>query len=150
MARVTVKDKGWEKLFKQFSNVKKFYTAVGYFDSDQGGDVVKKAVINEYGSRDNKRPPSRPFMRRAFDKSLPEIRNISDAEVGMIFDGRSTIDKSLKRIGEFMVGQIKKTIVNENWTPNADSTIAQKGSSQPLIDTGEMRNSPSHREFYNK
>ncbi len=147
MARMNVKDKGWEKLHKQLGKMKKAYTAVGYFDSDQGGEVVQKAIFNEYGT---KKIPSRPFMRRAFDKSLPEIRNICDAEAGMIFDGRSTIDKGLKRIGEFMVGQIKKTIVNENWTPNADSTIAQKGSSQPLIDTGEMRNSPSHREFYNK
>ena len=46
-----------------------------------------------------------------------------------------------KDIGAKSVGMIQQEIVDGNWTPNAPSTIAKKGSDHPLIDTGLMRQS---------
>jgi hypothetical protein len=42
---------------------------------------------------------------------------------------------------------IKKEIdTSPSWAePNSDYTIAQKGSSHPLIDTGKMRNNADYR-----
>ena len=40
---------------------------------------------------------------------------------------------------------MKATIGRGHFVPNAPNTIKQKGSSQPLIDTGRMRNSVSHK-----
>ncbi|EFA29062.1 conserved hypothetical protein, partial [Haemophilus influenzae HK1212] len=38
-------------------------------------------------------------------------------------------------------GDVQLNIARGNWVANAKSTIKQKGSSKPLIDTGKMRQS---------
>lgn len=46
-----------------------------------------------------------------------------------------------------MLGQnvVRRYFVEDNgWPPNAPSTIAQKGSDRPLIDTGELRKSVAY------
>ena len=43
------------------------------------------------------------------------------------------------RVGAFMAGGMKQRIADGIPPPNAPSTIAAKGSSKPLIDTGQLR-----------
>ena len=38
-------------------------------------------------------------------------------------------------------GYMQDNLTNGNWKPNAPLTIELKGSSHPLIDTGQMRQS---------
>lgn len=50
----------------------------------------------------------------------------------------------LKRIGVLILNEVNKNFVRGSndgnaWTPNAPATIARKGSSKPLIDTGNLR-----------
>ena len=42
-------------------------------------------------------------------------------------------------------GDMKKTIGRGKFKPNSPKTIKRKGSAQPLIDTGRMRASISHK-----
>lgn len=52
---------------------------------------------------------------------------------------------SENRLGHIMVGDIQKEITDLQEPPNAESTIKKKnGKSNPLIDTGIMRNSVKH------
>ena len=46
---------------------------------------------------------------------------------------------SYNRLGEIARGDIVKSITKLNTPPNAQRTIEQKGSSNPLIDTGFLR-----------
>ena len=53
--------------------------------------------------------------------------------------------QALEILGNKAEGDMKATIGRGHFVPNAPNTIKQKGSSQPLIDTGRMRNSVSHK-----
>ena len=48
-------------------------------------------------------------------------------------------DRKLKLIGLEQEAETKKTLTDLRTPPNAPSTIKAKGSSNPLIDTGELR-----------
>jgi len=57
-----------------------------------------------------------------------------------VLDGRSP-DRSLRRLGSVAVGDVQRTIRDIKQPPNAPSTIRKKGSDNPLIDTGRLRQS---------
>jgi len=59
-------------------------------------------------------------------------------------DGKNEI---LRIVGAFLEGQIKQTITRgrAEWPPLSPETIKRKGSSKPLIDTGKLRNSVTHK-----
>ena len=53
----------------------------------------------------------------------------------------STSEKVLDELGVFAKGMLQKEIKNGEFVANAPSTVAKKGSSRPLIDTGLLRQS---------
>ncbi|RLI74767.1 hypothetical protein DRO97_05075 [Archaeoglobales archaeon] len=56
-------------------------------------------------------------------------------------------EEILKKAGAFLEGAIKETITKgrPEWSPLKPETIKRKGSSKPLIDTGKLRASITHR-----
>lgn len=80
--------------------------------------------------------PARPFM---------DALNTHESDLGafcqMTVKNAEDACAAAKDIGAKSVGMIQQEIVDGNWTPNAPSTIAKKGSDHPLIDTGLMRQS---------
>jgi hypothetical protein len=88
--------------------------------------------------------PPRPVLEPAIDAHRDEIAEQLQKAALLALDGssRGTL-AALKRAG--MTGQnvARAWFVDEqnNWPENADATIAAKGSSRPLIDTGTMRKS---------
>lgn len=55
------------------------------------------------------------------------------------------IETKLDFVGEFLAGKMKEKIMSRIPPPNAPSTIAAKGSSLPLVDTGEMMGAIDHK-----
>jgi hypothetical protein len=51
----------------------------------------------------------------------------------------ATLDQTLNKLGILAQGDIQQEITDLRDPPNAPATIKAKGSSNPLIDTGEMR-----------
>ena len=111
---------------------------VGFFSDAEypdGTKVAAVAAINEYGLGDN---PERPFFRQSIaelEKGLPkELRGIIDPQTMTV----SAADAD--RIGSFAVSIIRGRIQDLKDPPNAASTvILKRGKSNPLVDTGEMR-----------
>ena len=68
------------------------------------------------------------------------MKGTTDAKVK---DGKSP-DMILETIGVIAVGKVQQYMTDLRTPPNAHSTIAKKGSSNPLIDTGAMRQSVTH------
>lgn len=56
------------------------------------------------------------------------------------------IETKLDFVGEFLAGKMKEKIMSRIPPPNAPSTIAAKGSSLPLFDTGEMVGAIDHKQ----
>ena len=116
---------------------------VGFFATSRypdGTPVTNVAAWNEFGTR---RIPERPFMRRASvkaEKPLVEVaRRVIDPE-------KMVVDRKVGGIlGEVLKGEIQRSITQLRRPPLAVSTVAMKGSSNPLIDTGVMRAAVTYR-----
>ena len=113
---------------------------VGFFDTSKypdGTPVTNVAVINEFGGGN---VPERPFFRQALAQSKRSIGPMIRASLD---DGRKmAMDRQAAgRVGEFMKDRIQTSITTLRSPPNAPATVAIKGSSNPLLDTGFLRNS---------
>ena len=122
-----------QKLRLQFGTVD-----VGFFKGTHtypnGKDVTTVARDNDQGT---KRIPERPFMVPAGNKAANKTINITVHSIAGGMDEQQALSKA----GELFVGFIQKEITNLKEPPNAESTILKKGSSNPLIDSGDMRKS---------
>jgi hypothetical protein len=128
---------------------------VGFPAGEADSDVISRAVWNEFGTRGGASGggwggpiPERPFMRNA-------MRNNQDAyKAGMKAASKTIVDKAaagedvsaakrqaLGKLGVKAKGDIQAEITSLSSPPNSPVTIGLKGSSNPLIDSGEMRNS---------
>ena len=85
--------------------------------------------------------PARPFFRAAIDTNRDKVRDFQDRLSMDVMVGAMKPKQALESLGLFMEDKIKKSITTGKWAPNAPRTIAEKGSSRPLIDSGQMRNS---------
>ena len=104
---------------------------------ENGADLCEIAAYNEYGGSDR---PARPFMRQSFENHEAELQAACDVVNKTIASG-GTAEAALKKLGVMAKGLVQDEIVNGGFEPNAESTIARKGSATPLIDTGFMRQS---------
>ncbi|SHI61964.1 hypothetical protein SAMN02745671_01175 [Anaerovibrio lipolyticus DSM 3074] len=103
-----------------------------------GADLVDVATWNEYGT---KNIPKRPFMRKAASKNGKKWGELSEAVAERVIDGMG-VEQAVEVLGNQMVGDIQNVIGDRTLLrANAPSTIRQKGSDAPLIDTGLLRGS---------
>lgn len=142
-SRIIDRDLGYEALKRRFTDVGRTSVKVGVLggkqrEGESGLTVAQVAAANEYGTA---RIPSRPAFRRALDANRPGIRTRIDAEAGAVLDGTRTVDQAFGRLGLYLQGLIRREIVALRDPPNAPSTIERKGSSNPLVDTGQYRQS---------
>lgn len=79
---------------------------------------------------------------KSYDKvyNEGEINSFLQSQKRALISGASA-EQVLKEIGIFQKDLIQDKIESGSFAPNAASTIRQKGSSKPLIDTGRMRQS---------
>lgn len=163
---MTDTDKGWKRIKQEMLALKGSYTKVGLPDTAtvQTGnrkgsghkpyasisELVKIGVINEFGSSSiPNRPPARPAFRMAFDKNRVNIELLKRKLISKVFLGNVTAKQALGLMGEFLTNETKRSITDLRTPPNAPSTVARKGSSNPLIDTGQLRASVTHVEVMN-
>ncbi|TAA61872.1 hypothetical protein [Shinella sp. JR1-6] len=128
---------------------------VGFIKGEADADVIQRAIWQEFGTRGGASGggwggpvPERPFMRNAMRENTSGYRNLLRKEatrivqaVAMGNSGDVAKSAALSRLGIRAQGDIQGMITAIVSPPNAPATIALKGSSKPLIDTGELRNS---------
>ncbi len=86
--------------------------------------------------------PSRPFMRQTFDENENQLADLADSLEHQILTKQTTIHHALSEIGQTHVNQIQKSMsTSGKFKENHAYTKAKKKSSQPLIDTGRLRQS---------
>ena len=166
-------DLGWGQIMRELQKTKNSYTKVGFpengnlasnaeADRESFEELIKVAAANEFGTA---RIPERSFIRKSYDDNRAMLQRIVNDEWMKIVRGKSTTKKSLERIGEWMTGKTRKTITEVQTPPNAPSTIANKaakirntgkkesflaGTGNPLIDSGQMRQSVQNIEVINE
>lgn len=131
-----------------------FFATARYPDVSTGKNGGKKqkphhvatvAAWNEFGTRRNGKQhvPERPFMRQAIKAANDDLTEILIQGI----DAKKMILDPITagRMGLAMQNHIQRRITTLRDPPDAPSTIERKGSSNPLIDTGFMRQSVSFR-----
>jgi hypothetical protein len=141
-------DKGYKIYTDAFKELDSKKVAVGLF-SNVGDDVLIKGIANEFGARAGKNGsvviPERSYIRSTYNKNYKRVARRFAQIVRSIKRGSNDINTKLKLIGLEQEKKTKKTLTDLKHPPNAPSTIKNKGSSNPLIDTGELRSKISSR-----
>lgn len=150
--KVKVDTKIWERVRAKLpdgAHVKVGVLAAAGGNAKAGeGDItmIELAAIHEFGS-----PaagiPERSFIRSTFERDdvQKNLTTMAGRLAKAVVDDRMAWDQALGMIGAWAVGQVKSTIKNRLTTgpedqANKPSTIARKGSTLPLVDTGRLIN----------
>ena len=148
-------DMGLENIFKELETLKSMCVKVGVTEdagaqaAEGGATIAQIASWNELGvlgppaSQNGGGKwfiPPRPFIRGFADGKREQIAKMLEKLGGLVSGGKLKAAEAMARLGEYGQGGVKSYIRNGAFTPNADFTIAKKGSSKPLIDSGATRN----------
>lgn len=117
-------------------------------DVADGDDInlAQIAAIQEFGSPDQ-RIPERSFIRSTIDERTSDYKRgldraatagIEAAVAGGPAAGTAAITLQLRRLGQEAADDVAAKIRDLRDPPNSPFTIARKGSSNPLIDTGRL------------
>jgi len=134
-----------EKLVKELKS--KYYVDVGILgqetDTESGLTIAGIGAVHEFGTdragRGNKtKIPKRSFIVMPIETKQSNIQSDVErrAEAHL---GNGDVKGIFKDIGVSAEAQIQKAFDTGGfgkWAPNAESTIARKGSDSPLIDRG--------------
>lgn len=138
--RWTKEGKAFKKALQELSQLE---VRVGYQEGatyPDGTPVVSVALWNELGTVNI---PPRPFIRQTADNNEAKFQSKMKSCANDLAKG-ATADKVLNELGTFAKGLLQKEIKDGDFVANAPSTIKQKGSDRPLIDTGLLRQSANY------
>lgn len=142
MRVIRKKSKNYDKLGKGLGGDPK--VAVGFPRSKADGADIMKAIYNEFGTRGGGwggPTPERPFMRNAMRNNKAKYQAAMRKSAAKILQGETSLSTVLNKLGALAQGDIQSEITTLKTPANSPVTIARKGSSNPLIDTGSMRQS---------
>lgn len=120
---------------------------VGLIAGEADSENVDKAFWNEFGTETI---PERPFLRNTMRNNRDAYRAAMQTAAKTIIgtaarggDARGAVTLALLKLGLKAADDVKLEITALSAPSNAPSTVARKGSSNPLIEDGEMRNAVS-------
>lgn len=85
--------------------------------------------------------PARPWLIPGVESATQDIVDVIQEAVA----GGATLDDTMEQIGAFAAGATQQYMTDLREPPNSQYTIDQKGSSNPLIDTGALRASVTYK-----
>jgi hypothetical protein len=104
---------------------------------DDGITVAAIAEIHELGLG----VPRRSWLVDWVDTNLGVLKERLRSVERAVVAGHATTTQGLEQFGVRAVAEIQVRMANRIEPPLAESTIVRKGSSVPLIDTGQLRSS---------
>lgn len=143
-AKIVDRDLGWKALREAVAKSGPTAAKVGILEEAGAHErsvdltVAQVAAVNEYGTSDG-HIPERPAWRNALDGAKDRITKTLQRAAGELLDG-VPVTTAFGKVGLFGQALIRRGIDALTTPPNAPRTIAQKGSSKPLIDTAQTRN----------
>jgi len=107
-----------------------------------GTSNIELALVHEFGSRDG-RVPQRSFIRSTVDRERQMFERLLQRAARMLAEGTDEY-VALGQVGEVVKSEMVRTIDETiGLKPLAQATKDRKGSSVPLDDTSQMKNSIS-------
>lgn len=99
------------------------------------------AAIHEYGLG----VPKRAFIEPSLKANRKKYLVYAGKQITPIIRRKQSMNSTWQTLGAMAVADIQQYMVTARFTPLAPITIKRKGSSKPLIDTGQMRQSITYR-----
>lgn len=88
--------------------------------------------------------PERSFIRSFVDERLNEVEQFLEELMARLVNLEVDLNNFLDLLGEYCSGKVKEHMTDISDPSNSALTVALKGSSNPLIDTGHLRDSITH------
>lgn len=145
----------WQKLLARANEIDQYHVRVGVLSSRGGAQpaagtekvtqsitLAELAAIHEFGSP-KAGIPERSFirstlMRRVRNELVDLCAKLAKQIISQGFD----VKRAYGLLGSWASAEVKKTITTTDIPPPLNAqTIRQKGSSRPLVDTGQLLNS---------
>jgi hypothetical protein len=110
-----------------------------------GTPLTEIGAVHEFGTRDG-HIPQRSWLRATFRRTDAQRKAFTSNLIKKVLSDQSmSVDRALGLLGAWAVARVQETIVrrltegpeNQALKP---ATIAAKGSSTPLVDTGQLKN----------
>ena len=146
-ATTTDKDRGFKRILATLKEASRSEVAIGWFpdakhevEAEGGGtksiQTAELASIHEFGTSTI---PARPMIGPVYDNNLLRYRARLKELWGKIVTLEISTEAALVIFGAMVEADLKRWITSGPHKPLSPETIARKGSSRPLIDTGAMR-----------
>lgn len=148
-----VDDRAWKRIAKTMRDmgIADAHVRVGVLatqggleqhDDESGLTLIEIAAIHEFGA-----PaagiPERSFIRATALARARDIATVQRFVATKVVLQQMTPERALEILGAWLQTEIKKAITSGAGIPPplAEATVAAKGSSRPLVDTGRLINS---------
>lgn len=118
---------------------------VGWFENAKypnGESVAGVMAVHEFG---NDKVVARPLLRQSAVKVEAKLPGWVARRTQDILDGKMTADEMKNRMGETLVATVSETLKEGKFEPNKESTVKRKGFNTPLVDSGNLGQSITHR-----
>lgn len=119
---------------------------VGLVSGESDSDEIMKGIWNEFGTKGGASGggwggpiPERPFLRNAMRDNGAKYRHGMKTSAVKLLRAETTLKTVLAKLGRDAELDVKDSIVSLSSPPNSPVTIAMKGSSNPLVNTGAMK-----------
>jgi len=111
--------------------------------SDDGTTIPEIGAAHEFGAG----VPERSFIRSTIAENISKYNKMRRDLIKAMVAGEISSSKAVAILGEAVKADVQRKIETLSDPPNSDETIEHKGSSNPLIDTGAMRQSIQWEEL---
>jgi len=144
-------DRGFRRIVATLKKASGSDVTVGWHkdaEHKDGGGMVATATIaaaHEYGAG----VPKRAMLAPVVDTNRQKYKDLLLKLWTMVCGNEITVEGALAIFGARVEADVKTHITKGPFKALAPETIARKGSSQPLIDTGMMRSQVLWRVFVN-
>lgn len=105
-------------------------------------NIVSVATFHEFGAEGNGvNIPERSFLRATIDANRSKYQSMLTKGMTDVVDMKLTQEQALNFIGTKVQADVVRRINEGINPPNSPRTVRAKGSSTPLIDTGQLKQS---------
>lgn len=137
----------WDRLARVLRNSRDAAVEVGVRGdgkqrSGEGPSNVAIGTIHEFGIGTS---PKRSWLRETVDSKQRSYRRLLQRLGGEVVELKMDLDDAMNLVGLQVAKDMRTRIRNKIPPPNADATIARKGSTTPLIDTSQFIRSITHK-----
>lgn len=162
----TVDETRVPEFLKMLDDLTRTHLEIGIFGEDDS-DILMIANVNEFGCQiqvtDKMRNylhaiglhlknstktiniPERSFLRNSYDQEKNNIISKTEPLLRQVIALELPVNVFFDTLGEYIVGQVQDYLTRIRSPKNHPFTVQQKGSSNPLIDAGRLRDSITYK-----